>query len=102
MLILNANSTMLIVYVASMAVILLLMLLIVVGKAVDKKKVQKAIELKADGQSAEKGISEKGKVAIATALYLYYGIHDNESDVITLKNVQSRYSPWSSKIYGIQ
>lgn len=40
--------------------------------------------------------------AIAMALHLYYSeIHDEESNVITIKTVGRRYSPWSSKIYGI-
>lgn len=40
--------------------------------------------------------------AIAMALYLYYAeVHDEESTVITIKTVERRYSPWSSKIYGL-
>jgi sodium pump decarboxylase gamma subunit len=40
--------------------------------------------------------------AIALALHLYYSeAHDEESHVITIKTVERRYSPWSSKIYGI-
>lgn len=40
--------------------------------------------------------------AIAMALHLYYGeVHDNESNVITIKRIERRYSPWSSKIYGV-
>jgi hypothetical protein len=40
-------------------------------------------------------------VAIAMALHLYYGeVHDDESNVITIKRIERRYSPWSSKIYG--
>jgi len=40
-------------------------------------------------------------VAIAMALHLYYDeVHDDESNVITIKRIERRYSPWSSKIYG--
>lgn len=40
--------------------------------------------------------------AIAMAIHLYYAeVHDEESHVITIKTVERRYSPWSSKIYGI-
>ncbi len=40
--------------------------------------------------------------AIAMALHMYYDdIHDFESHVITIKNVERKYSPWNSKIYGI-
>lgn len=41
-------------------------------------------------------------VAISMALHLFYDeVHDNESNVITIKRIERRYSPWSSKIYGI-
>lgn len=41
--------------------------------------------------------------AIATALYLHYNeIHDPESNIITIERVRKRYSPWSSKIYGLR
>lgn len=41
-------------------------------------------------------------IAIAMALHLFYDeVHDNESNVITIKRIERRYSPWSSKIYGI-
>ena len=40
--------------------------------------------------------------AIATALHLYFSeMHDEESGVITIQKVDRRYSPWSSKIYGV-
>lgn len=40
--------------------------------------------------------------AIATALTLFFGdVHDEESNVITIKRIERRYSPWNSKIYGI-
>jgi hypothetical protein len=41
-------------------------------------------------------------VAIAMALHLFYDeVHDDESNVITIKRIERRYSPWSSKIYGV-
>ena len=41
-------------------------------------------------------------VAIAMALHLFYDeVHDDESNIITIKRIERRYSPWSSKIYGI-
>jgi glutaconyl-CoA/methylmalonyl-CoA decarboxylase subunit delta len=40
--------------------------------------------------------------AIAMALHLYFNdFHEEESNVITIKRIERRYSPWSSKIYGI-
>ncbi len=102
MFILNANNAMLIVYAVFMAVIFLLVLFIVIGKALDKKKEQKAAMEKANDLNLEEGILFREKVAIAMSLHLYYGVHDEESDIITFKNIHSKYSPWSSKIFGIQ
>lgn len=40
--------------------------------------------------------------AVATAIYLYLNdLHDEESGVITVKRIDRRYSPWSSKIYSV-
>lgn len=50
----------------------------------------------------ETHLSADYSAAIALALHLYYSdVHDVESQIITIKTVQRRYSPWSSKIYGI-
>lgn len=40
--------------------------------------------------------------AISLALHLYLNdVHDRESNIITIKRIQKRYSPWNSKIYGM-
>lgn len=40
--------------------------------------------------------------AIAASLYLYFNeLHDEESNIVTIKKISKRYSPWSSKIYGL-
>lgn len=40
--------------------------------------------------------------AISAALYLYFSESgEQESGVITIKKVERRYSPWSSKIYSL-
>jgi Na+-transporting methylmalonyl-CoA/oxaloacetate decarboxylase gamma subunit len=40
--------------------------------------------------------------AISMALHLYMSdIHDEESNIITIKRIERRYSPWNSKIYGL-
>ena len=39
--------------------------------------------------------------AISLALHLYFNeLHDEESNVVTIKKVKKAYSPWSSKIYS--
>jgi len=41
--------------------------------------------------------------AISMALYLYLNeLHDEESNILTIKRVSKIYSPWSSKIYGVR
>ncbi|SHE48370.1 Oxaloacetate decarboxylase, gamma chain [Mariniphaga anaerophila] len=40
--------------------------------------------------------------AIGMALHLYLDeMHDEESNVVTIKQVRKAYSPWSSKIYSV-
>ena len=40
--------------------------------------------------------------AIAMALHLYYnGIHDEEPTHVTIRKVERKYSPWNSKLYGM-
>lgn len=66
------------------------------------------IKLRREGkyQCAEQDdLSVEGNVsaAISAAISLYYSdIHDEESNIITIKNISRKYSPWSSKIYGVQ
>lgn len=52
---------------------------------------------------ADKDINNRDIVALSMALHLYLNdsIHDDESNVITIKRIQRRYSPWSSKIYSM-
>ncbi|MFA8436372.1 MAG: OadG family protein [Marinifilaceae bacterium] len=40
--------------------------------------------------------------AIAMALHMHFDqLHDEESNIITIKKITKNYSPWSSKIYGV-
>ncbi|PIF05362.1 MAG: hypothetical protein CSA36_07205 [Draconibacterium sp.] len=40
--------------------------------------------------------------AISLALHLYFNeLHDEESNIVTIKKVKKAYSPWSSKIYSV-
>lgn len=54
--------------------------------------------------SDEKELQISGEVigAIATAIYLSQELHDEESDILTIKKISKTYSPWSSKIYGMR
>lgn len=51
---------------------------------------------------SEKELTGQEIAAISMALHLFLSdIHDEESNVITIKRIERRYSPWSSKIYGL-
>lgn len=57
---------------------------------------------KSQGSNKEVEISGETNAVIAAALYVYLNeMHDDESNVITIKQVRRRYSPWSSKFYGL-
>ncbi len=62
-------------------------------------------KLKKEGKSVDiSPINIEGNVnaAIALAIHMYINeLHDEESGIITIKKVTRRYSPWSSKIYGV-
>lgn len=64
-----------------------------------KVKLGKAVDHLSDD---ELHVPAADTAAIAMALHLYFSdVHDIESNVITIKRIERRYSPWSSKIYGI-
>lgn len=61
---------------------------------------------KTDKLPPTKGVETKQKeevyAAIAMALHDCFEIaHDVESNIITIEKVNKRYTPWSSKIYGL-
>lgn len=50
----------------------------------------------------ERYLSGEISAAIGMAVTLYFKEqHDEESGIITIKRVARTYSPWSSKIYGV-
>jgi glutaconyl-CoA/methylmalonyl-CoA decarboxylase subunit delta len=53
-------------------------------------------------QAKDKHIPAQVSAALSAAIYLYLDeIHDKESRVMTIRKVSKTYSPWSSKIYGL-
>ncbi|PRZ00049.1 OadG family protein [Marinilabilia salmonicolor] len=86
-----------------------LILLIFVFKFMPKMlNMQLKRRLKKEGKYVERTegdepfIAGEVNAAIGTALSLYFSdLHDDESKIITIKRVERRYSPWSSKIYNI-
>ena len=54
------------------------------------------------GGGEEKYLSGEISAAIGMAITLYLKEqHDEESGIITIKRVARTYSPWNSKIYGV-
>lgn len=94
--------------VVFIALVLLILLFNSLPKILDlgiQKRIKDAkdrVRHKNDEQVQEKYLSGEISAAIglATSLYLKEQ-HDEESDIITIKRVARTYSPWSSKIYGI-
>lgn len=109
MILLNVNwgNALIITFIGFSIVLLLLIFLVGVVSIfqfISLKKqantTNKLAEMK-ESVSRDKNIDDGEYAAIAMALKLYMSYHDEESNIITLKNIDRRYSPWSSKIYGI-
>ena len=67
------------------------------------KKIQLKKKTKGTSTSEIDAYAMEGNVAaaISLALHLYFDeLHDEESNVVTIKKVKKAYSPWSSKIYS--
>ncbi|WP_282072301.1 OadG family protein [Polaribacter atrinae] len=71
-----------------------------VYKIITKGKDKKISEIKVKGDSNFTG---EISAVIGAAIHMYKNEqHDHESAILTIKQVKKTYSPWSSKIYGIQ
>ncbi len=53
---------------------------------------------------SDKDLMIPGEVTAAIGLALFFAteLHDEESNIITIRKVSRTYSPWSSKIYGLR
>lgn len=97
--------------VVFVALIVLYQVFRIVGKSMVRIASKKEIAAKGGAVTAE-NIKKAGSAdnvmsgeiasAIALAIYLYEeDLHDQENTVLTINRVARVYSPWSSKIYGI-
>ncbi len=86
------------------ALLLLYIIFTYLAKALIWQNKRKLNKLNASKELKDEDLVISGEVAaaISLAIYLCRDLHDNESDVITIKKVSKTYSPWSSKIYGMQ
>jgi len=95
---LNSAVGIIVVFIALIILVLLFDLLQIVIMRGTKKRMVKA------GKKEEEiiDIAANDIAAISMALHLYLSdIHDEESNIITIKQIERRYSPWNSKIYGL-
>ena len=106
----NWGNTLNIVAFGIITVFLLLIVLVFVLTLFSKAITSKIKVIKKNGKAGtdkeieyvDHQISINDSAAIGVALYLFYeDVHDKESEIITIKNIEKRYSPWSSKIYGL-
>ena len=112
MLLVNWTNTMIITVVGFAIVFCVLTLLIFVIKvfghvmAPRAKNIRKATSLPvlATTKASDRGehIPALDSAAIATALHMYMDdAHDKESYMLKIRKVKRAYSPWNSKIYGL-
>jgi Na+-transporting methylmalonyl-CoA/oxaloacetate decarboxylase gamma subunit len=112
----NWDSALMVVGFGLLMVFLILVLLVVIIKIFGlffapiiliKKPQRKSradnIPLQVVEEYEESHLTASCSAAIAMALHLYYDedVHDIEKAIVTIKKVEKRYSPWSSKIYGL-
>ncbi len=67
-----------------------------------KSRLRKQGKLDHSSVNHELSVPGEATAAIGMALYLSTELHDEESNIITIKKVSKAYSPWSSKIYGMR
>jgi len=66
-----------------------------------RKRLKREGKIK-ENENLDLSISGETAAVISMALYMYLeDVHDDESHIITIKSVSKRYSPWNSKIYGL-
>jgi glutaconyl-CoA/methylmalonyl-CoA decarboxylase subunit delta len=102
------NENYIIAVVGYVIVFVALFLLVAMFLAVPKiVQMQARRIMRKKGQEIPQGrqtepISGEENAAIAMAIHLFLSeIHDEESNVVTIRKVAKMYSPWSSKIYGL-
>ena len=99
MLLVNWGNTWLITGVGFTMVFTVLVLLIFIvklfGVIFTQKPKAQPVAAAAAQPAAE--IGEEDMVAIAYALHTFYNMHDEESDVLTIRHEDATYSPWNQK-----
>ena len=92
--------------------VVFLMLVVLIGvigfqsKVINKLTAEKSAKAESEqpetANTTETHPTPHEQAAIAMAMHLYFNAHDEEPHVITIEQVERRYSPWSSKIYSMR
>ncbi len=104
----NLTSDEIIVTVLGYGIVFIALLLLFLFFSNFSKLLRSNIRKKLRNAGKEKGnkddiISGEVSAAISLALSLHFReAHDIENTIITIKKVQSTYSPWNSKLYGLR
>ncbi|MGN1252903.1 MAG: OadG family transporter subunit [Muribaculaceae bacterium] len=72
-----------------------------IGKYLSRVKKAKSQGIAVTELSRDDHDSGEEIAAITMALHQHFNVHDNESNLLTIRKIRRAYSPWSSKIYGI-
>ena len=101
---LGIGMTLVAMSIVFMGLLVLFFLFKSVGKTAIKISKRRAMQAGVDHMHDKDHIDEGAVIAaIATAIFeVTEDIHDIESTVLTIHKVARRYSPWSSKIYGLR
>ena len=93
----------------SLVFLMLVVLIGVIGfqsKVINKLTTEKSAKAESEqtetANTTETHPTPHVQAAIAMAMHLYFNAHDEEPHVITIEQVERRYSPWSSKIYSMR
>lgn len=67
-----------------------------------KKEVEAPVAVKTETVALAKGVEDEVHAAIAAALFeLNQNVHDEEYSFLTFSDEDTRYSPWSSKLFAM-
>lgn len=67
-------------------------------------KIRQRLRREGKYQHANKELNIPAEVSAAIAMAIFLHLdeqHDYESNVVTIKKVSKKYSPWSSNLYGL-
>ena len=100
MLAINWGNALIITLIGFSLVFLVLVLLIgvikIFGMIFAGKPQQQSVATVAAAATVEKN-DEEEMAALAFALHMFYDMHDEESDVLTIVHEDAAYSPWNQK-----